>query len=208
MHILARHPRGDFDSPKTQIIYWRDCTLFDGGIHNLKNYVLVALVALTLVRPCVAQDTRKPTYPELFEAVWQTINDNFYDPSFGGVDWKAMRRKYQPEVAKVTDDNSFTALAYRMMRELHVSHLDLVPRQLVQSGIAVRSKRIEEKRIITTVATASDAQKQGLRVGDLLITPPNELIGQIGTPATVRVQDCDGRERGLQVRRENPLTTS
>src|SRR6266567_9380706 len=170
----------------------------------MKTYVLVALLVLTLVRPCAAQDTRKPTYAELFDAVWQTINDNFYDPNFGGVDWKAMRRKYQPEVAKVTDDNSFTALVYRMMRELHVSHLDLVPRQLVQSGIAVRSKRIEGKSTITTVAIASDAQKQGLRVGDLLMSSAAEIVGQIGTPATVRVQGCDGRERALKVRRENP----
>lgn len=170
----------------------------------MKQYLVAALVVLSLVSPCAAQETRQPTYPELFEAVWQTINDNFYDPSFGGVDWKAMHRKYQPEVAKVTDDNSFVALAYRMMRELHVSHLDLVPRQLVQSGIAVRSKRIEGKSIITTVAIASDAQKQGLRVGDLLMSSPAELVGQIGTPATVRVQGCDGGSRTLQVRRENP----
>jgi carboxyl-terminal processing protease len=170
----------------------------------MKQHFLVALVLLSLVRPCAAQETRKSNYSELFEAVWQTINDNFYDPSFGGVDWKAVRQKYQPEVAKVSDDNSFVTLAYRMMRELHVSHLELVPRQLAQSGIAIRSRRIEGKSIITTVAIASDAQKQGLRVGDLLNTLPNELIGQIGTSATVRVQGCDGRERTLQVRRENP----
>src|ERR1700720_1446776 len=170
----------------------------------MKKYFLIALVVFALARPCAAQDARKPTYPELFDAVWQTINDNFYDPTFGGVDWKSVRQKYQPEVAKVKDDNSFVALAYRMMRELHVSHLELVPRQLTQSGIAVRSRRIEDKSTITTVAIASDAQKQGLRVGDLLITPPNELIGQIGAAATVRVQGCNGRVRTLQVRRENP----
>lgn len=170
----------------------------------MKNYCAALLVFLSLIRPAAAQDTRKPTYPELFEALWQTINDNFYDPTFGGVDWKGVRQKYQPEVAKVKDDPAFVALAYRMMRELHASHLELVPRQLVQSGIAVRSRRIEGKVIITTVAIASDAQKQGLRSGDLLMSSPAELSGQIGTPATVRVQGCDGRPRILQVRRENP----
>jgi carboxyl-terminal processing protease len=66
----------------------------------MKTYFLVGSLILSLVRPCAAQETRKPTYPELFEAVWQTINDNFYDPSFGGVDWKAARQKYQPEVRR------------------------------------------------------------------------------------------------------------
>src|ERR1700738_1434530 len=50
----------------------------------MKNCFLVALVVSSVVRPCAAQETRKPTYPELFEDVWHTINDNFYDPSFGG----------------------------------------------------------------------------------------------------------------------------
>jgi carboxyl-terminal processing protease len=86
----------------------------------MRTYFLVALLALVLVGPCAAQETRKPTYAELFDAVWQTINDNFYDPNFGGVDWKAMRQKYQPEMTKVTDDNSFVTLAYRMMHEFHV----------------------------------------------------------------------------------------
>ncbi|HEY0171498.1 MAG TPA: hypothetical protein VGB98_10780 [Pyrinomonadaceae bacterium] len=60
----------------------------------MKNYFLLALIALSLVKPPAPQDTRKPTYPELFQAVWQTINENFYDPNFGGVDWKAIRQKY------------------------------------------------------------------------------------------------------------------
>lgn len=168
----------------------------------MKNYFLIALIALSLVKPYAPQDTRKPTYPELFQAVWQTINENFYDPNFGGVDWKAIRQKYQPEAAKVRDDNSFLALVYRMMRELRVSHLELAPPQIPRSGIGLRTRRIEGKSIITAVAVASDAQKQGLRVGDLLLTDPDQLLGPIGTPATIRVQGCDGHVRTLEVQRE------
>jgi carboxyl-terminal processing protease len=168
----------------------------------VKNCFLITLIALSLVRPCAAQDTRKPTYTELFQAVWQTIDENFYDPSFGGVDWKAMRRKYQPEAAKVRDDNSFLALVYRMMRELRVSHLELSPPQRPRSGLGLRTRRVEGRSIITAVAVASDAQKQGLRVGDLLLTDPERLPGPIGTPAALRVRGCDGRARSLEVRRE------
>jgi carboxyl-terminal processing protease len=41
-----------------------------------------------------------------------------------------------------------------------------------------------------------------LRVGDLLLTDPDQLLGPIGTPATIRVQGRDGRVRTLEVRRE------
>ncbi len=27
---------------------------------------------------------------EIFEAVWQTVNDNYFDPTFGGQDWQAI----------------------------------------------------------------------------------------------------------------------
>ena len=27
---------------------------------------------------------------EAFEIVWKTVNQTFYDPKFGGVDWKAV----------------------------------------------------------------------------------------------------------------------
>src|SRR5262245_47204433 len=80
---------------------------------------IATLILLVIWTPLSwAQTPRKPSYQELFEAVWQTINDNFFDPSFGGVDWKGLRQRYQAEVGKIKDDSSFTELAYRMMREL------------------------------------------------------------------------------------------
>jgi carboxyl-terminal processing protease len=169
----------------------------------IRRALLIVLVVFSLVGPSASQ-TRRPSYLELFDAVWQTINDNFYDPAFGGVDWKATRQKYLPEVAGVKDDQSFLTLVYRMMRELHSSHLDLVPLQAPQVGIGIRTRQIEGVRIITTVAIASDAQKQGVRVGDVLSDPPASLTGQLGTKASVHVKSCDGRARTFEVRRENP----
>jgi tricorn protease-like protein len=66
----------------------------------IRRTLLIVVIACSLVGPGVSQ-TRRPRYVELFDVVWQTINDNFYDPAFGGVDWKAIRQKYLPEVAGV-----------------------------------------------------------------------------------------------------------
>src|SRR5437870_5365779 len=35
-----------------------------------------------------------------FEMVWQTVDKNFYDPKFNGVDWKAVHDRYAPLVAR------------------------------------------------------------------------------------------------------------
>src|SRR5262245_26937005 len=37
---------------------------------------------------------------EVFEEVWQTVRDRYYDPSFNGVDWHAVRTRYRPLVER------------------------------------------------------------------------------------------------------------
>ncbi len=164
-----------------------------------KRILTLALALLTLVQVVPAQQN-KPSYAEVFEAVWQTVNDNFYDPAFGGVDWKAMRQKYSPDVAKVTDDAAFLAVVSRMLGELKVSHLYLRPAQPSGAGIAVKTRTIDGKRIVYEVAPASDAQMAGVRIGDELLAPVGAR--PVGSQATIRVRRCDGRENELRVRRE------
>jgi carboxyl-terminal processing protease len=149
-----------------------------------------------------AQPSPQPSYPELFNLVWQTINENFYDPSFGGVDWKKVRQKYSPEVAKLKDDRSFGDLAYRMMRELQASHLYLSPGQARRVGIGIRTSVLEDQLVITQVAVGSDAQRKNVRVGDVLLDQ-GRLSGPSGTSVTVHVKGCDGNTCTLEVRREN-----
>lgn len=33
---------------------------------------------------------------EVFEKVWKTIEEKYYDPSFNGVDWSTVRERYRP----------------------------------------------------------------------------------------------------------------
>ena len=165
---------------------------------------IVALLLIMVAARCLhAQPSPRPSYQEVFNLVWQTINEKFYDPSFGGVDWKRVRQKYSPEVPKIRDDRSFIDLAYRMMRELHVSHLELRPAQARQISIGIRTSRLEGQLVITHVAVGSDAERQNVRVGDVLLDDPGQLSGLIGASTTVHVKGCDGNSRTLEVKREN-----
>jgi hypothetical protein len=31
-----------------------------------------------------------------FDVVWKTVNEKYFDPTFGGVDWMAIRERYAP----------------------------------------------------------------------------------------------------------------
>lgn len=166
----------------------------------MKRILILALGLLTLVHPAPAQQAKRASYAEVFETVWRTVNDNFYDPAFGGVDWKAMRQKYSADVAKAADDAAFQSVVSRMLGELKASHLYLRPAQPSGTGIAVKTRTIDGKSIVYEIAPASDAMVAGMKVGDELITPVG--VGPVGSQATIRFLRCDGKESERRVRRE------
>jgi len=68
---------------------------------------------------------------EAFQIVWQTVNDLFYDPKFGGVNWANVRERYEPLVAKAGSDREFHMLLQQMLNELHQSHFMVIPREAI-----------------------------------------------------------------------------
>ena len=79
--------------------------------------------------PSVQSDLSKRQ--EAFQIVWQTVNDLFYDPKFGGVNWAQVRDRYQPQVATVSSDHEFHLMLQEMLNELHQSHFMVVPREAI-----------------------------------------------------------------------------
>lgn len=63
--------------------------------------------------------------PALFDAVWETVNDNFYDTDFNGLDWSAIGEQYRPQVAAVSSQKEQAALINEMLGLLETSHTHL-----------------------------------------------------------------------------------
>lgn len=142
------------------------------------------------------------TYPEVFQAVWNTVNERFFDPGFIGVDWKAVGERYRPRVERVKTDTAFLALMQEMLRELPVSHLQFsMPRGTGQYGTGVRTYSLEGRTVVAAVPEGSDAQVKGVRVGDVILNSADE-VGPIGTFADLKLRGCDGRTRTVKIRRE------
>ena len=64
---------------------------------------------------------------ETFRVVWQTVNDEHFDPTFGGVDWAAVRLRYAPLVARTANDAALHYILQLMLNELKQSHFLIVP---------------------------------------------------------------------------------
>ena len=59
---------------------------------------------------------------QIFSETWRIARDFFYDPGMHGVDWNAVRVKYEARLAKVGDAADLTRLQADMISELHCGH--------------------------------------------------------------------------------------
>jgi len=53
------------------------------------------------------------------------VNDNFYDPKFNGVDWKAVQ-KYESSVKQAKSLYEVSVIINRMLSELNTSHTHFI----------------------------------------------------------------------------------
>lgn len=66
-----------------------------------------------------------------FDIVWTTVNQQFYDPTFGGLNWTAVREKYLPRVNEVKSDQELYLLMQTMLNELNQSHFLIIPPEAI-----------------------------------------------------------------------------
>ncbi|MDY7012142.1 MAG: S41 family peptidase [Cyanobacteriota bacterium] len=84
---------------------------------------LCVAVLCWFVSPVRSARERSPS--EVFNQVWQTIDESFFDPNFNGVDWPALREKYEPQVQQSQSGEETAAIINEMLSELKTSHTHL-----------------------------------------------------------------------------------
>ena len=108
---------------------------------------------------------------EVFAQAWSYLDGNFFDPAFNGVDWKAMRAKYQPYIDGARTSDEVRRITSLMIGELDASH----------SGI--RAPRGESSTTTGRLGLAFDRteyERNGrLRVTDVVPLGPAALAGEV-----------------------------
>jgi carboxyl-terminal processing protease len=111
----------------------------------------------------------------IFDTAWQTVNDGFFDPTFGGQDWQAIGEEYRQRLASVTDDNTFWVdVLNPMLWELGASHTVALPPELATlidpmtfagGSLGADVRPIDGMAVVTDVVEGSPADEAGLRPG-------------------------------------------
>jgi tricorn protease len=65
---------------------------------------------------------RKAEWKQIYHECWRQMRDFFYDPNMHGVDWKAMRDRYEPLVEHVAHRADLTYIIGELISELNAGH--------------------------------------------------------------------------------------
>jgi carboxyl-terminal processing protease len=116
----------------------------------------------------------------IFDGTWTLVRDKHYDKTLGGLDWMAMRSRYEPLALGAPDAATFYRFLNQMLGELGQSHLEVAGPGAPPSpafdpeapptsggeadpGFVVRI--IEGRPTVTLVRPQSSAERAGLRAG-------------------------------------------
>jgi carboxyl-terminal processing protease len=112
-----------------------------------------------------------------FDLAWATIDERFYDPDFGGLDWEGIRDRYRPLALEAKDHDGFLVVINTMLFELGVSHVGVVPADDLEQvdpiltapgGAGFDVRLVGDDCLITAVEPGSPSDAAGLRAGYIL----------------------------------------
>jgi carboxyl-terminal processing protease len=136
-------------------------------------------------QPDDPRSSRSELRRAIFEAAWTAVRDKHYDKTLHGVDWNALKARYEPLAVGAPDEPTFYRLLNEMLGALGQSHLEVsgpgaeelplteepppasrgqaISGETGDPGLTVRI--IEGRPTVTAVRPGSSAARAGLKPG-------------------------------------------
>ena len=139
----------------------------------MKAFMLGFFVLFVSVAPGFAQNQTADNLKS-FDLVWNTVNEIHFDPTFGGIDWKAMRDRYRPKIVSSNGIEAFNRITNQMLFELRLSHLlvatekmlkTYMPTLFSEGTVGIDVRWMQNKAIITKIKPGFPGQAAGLKSG-------------------------------------------
>ncbi len=156
---------------------------------------------------------------QMFEEIWQVINNTFYDPEFHGKNWKKLKEKYENSALAASTDEDFRDVVNMMMGELNASHMGIYPASeqeavkentgLLGVEITPLIKGVKVEYVIPQ--SPADKTDSKLYVGDIITSvngvPVNENVNfyslftnTVDKQVYLEVQNAKGEVREVVIR--------
>jgi len=164
---------------------------------------------------------------DVFEDLWQTVNEEYLYPDFNGLDWNAVHEDYRQRIEAGLSNTDFYDAMAEMIYSLGDEHSQFLnPEQTaareaeyagnldyVGIGIILSAVPERQRAVIHVVFPGSPAEEAGLEIHDSIFTVDGQpildaegflvmsLLGPEGTTVSVTVQTPGDDPRTLQITR-------
>jgi carboxyl-terminal processing protease len=121
----------------------------------------------------------------VFDDVWETIQDRYYDPKFHGIDWQAKRTSFRPIAARAGNTQEFYDVLRQMIASLRDAHtrvyspdekFDWWTPRFVTVGLTIRE--VERAPTVIQIEADSAASKTDIRPGDVIVSIDDVPVAQ------------------------------
>jgi carboxyl-terminal processing protease len=165
-----------------------------------RNVLTLGSLAALGAWPAYSQPDASPVEARRtsFDEVWETVRDRFYDRDLHGLDWLAVRRRYQPLADSAHSREQLAVVINAMLAELGTSHTQLYTPEdtayyqladifidslrrrgldrifpsgeIGYSGIGAFTNEDDQRRtVVTGVVEDTPAHQAGLLIGDEIL---------------------------------------
>ena len=109
----------------------------------------------------------------VFDDVWETVEERYYDPTFRGLDWQGRRVPFREAAGKAQDSEQLYEVLRQMLAPLKDVHtrvyspdnkFDWWNPKFITVGLTIRE--IAGQPTVTNVASKSEAASRGIKPGD------------------------------------------
>ena len=121
----------------------------------------------------------------VFDDVWETIQERYYDPKFHGIDWQAKRTTFRPAAARAGNAQEFYDVLRQMIASLRDAHtrvyspdekFDWWSPRFVTVGLTVRE--VEGAPTVIQIESGSAASKTDIKQGDVIASVDDVPVAQ------------------------------
>ncbi len=116
---------------------------------------------------------------ETFDVTWQRIHETYYDSTFGGLDWTAVREELRPRAGATTSSRELRAILQEMLGRLGDSHFGVIPAEFSEAldpegsgdlsgDVGMDVRWMADEVVVTLVAPGGPAHGAGVRPGWIL----------------------------------------
>lgn len=105
-----------------------------GRRSRVQSAMARALFALFLLVCCTTGlgQGASNDYGQRFDAAWELVAERYWDETYGGADWPALKAKYRPEALTAKSERAFYRVLERLYDTLGDNHSTFVPPHKVQ----------------------------------------------------------------------------